>query len=115
MSDQLRVAVVAARDKTRLVRECRREIAPLADGLAERARKERIERLRTTVRTQYAAATTIQARVRWWAVQMALSRVSNAQAEWSLLHDSSHSGEEYWWNSITGQTSWSRPLDLLFI
>ncbi|KAJ8601043.1 hypothetical protein CTAYLR_004489 [Chrysophaeum taylorii] len=50
LEDLLQLRAIVARDKERLVREVRRELAPLADGLAERARESRVSRLRERVR-----------------------------------------------------------------
>ena len=44
--DLARERTISARDKERLIREVRRELAPLADGLADRTRRERVARLR---------------------------------------------------------------------
>lgn len=112
LTDLSRIKTVAARDKERAIRETTRELAPLTVGLAERARKERVQRLRIRVRTEHRAAVKMQALLRLKLVQRALSRVAaGGHAQWELLNDS-FTGEDYYWNSISGVTRWSPPLDM---
>lgn len=111
LSDLSRIKTIAARDKERAIRETTRELAPLTIGLAERARKERVERLRNRVRTEQCAAIKMQSLLRLKLVQRAFSRVvAGGHAQWELLNDS-FTGEDYYWNSISGVTRWSPPLD----
>lgn len=112
LTDLSRVTAIEAREKERLIRQVRRELAPLTDGLAERTRKQRIERLRYRVRAERWASTKIQALIRSKDVQRAFDSLrTGGPGQWELLTDS-FTGEDYYWNSINGRTRWSRPLEM---
>ena len=70
-----REKTIVARDKARLMREVQREIRPLADGLAERTRRERVHRLRINVRRNAAMATRLQKLTRGVVCRQAFDRL----------------------------------------
>ena len=115
LADLVRLKAVAARSKDRLVRQVRRELAPLADGLADKTKNDRIARLRTKVRAEKRAATRIQQLVRSRNVLRALFRLATqgGHAQWHILKDEV-TCEEYFWNQVTGETRWTKPLELDF-
>ena len=89
-----------------------REIAPLADGLAERTRRERVARLRENVRRNEASATKLCALARGMVCRAALDRLmSHGPDQWEL-HECDLSGEAYYFNAVSQESRWTRPLEL---
>lgn len=107
-----RERTIAARDKERLIREVQREIRPLADGLAERTKLERVERLRNNVRRNKKMSTRLQALARAVVCRAAVARLlTRGVDQWQLL-ECDLSGEPYYFNEATQQSRWTRPLEL---
>ncbi|KAJ1447081.1 hypothetical protein M885DRAFT_472235 [Pelagophyceae sp. CCMP2097] len=112
LGDRVHETAAAARDKNRLVRQVKRELTPLADGLAERAKHERTARLRTAVRDRARGATAIQRVARGGRLRTAWAALRDGGHEqWLVLPDPA-SGELFYYNDLTQETRWARPLEL---
>ena len=101
-----------ARDKARLIREVQREIRPLADGLAERTRRERVHRLRTNVRRNAAMATRLQKLTRGVVCRQAFDRLLLRGVDQWLVLECELSGDPYFYNRFTEERRDVRPLEL---
>ena len=110
--DLARERTISARDKERLIREVRRELAPLADGLADRTRRERVARLRTKVRLNRKSATRIQALARGGIYREAVARLLRHGTDQWEVHACDLSGEDYYFNTISQTSRWTKPCEL---
>ena len=112
--DLARERTISARDKERLIREVRRELAPLADGLADRTRRERVARLRKKVRLNRKSATALQALARGGIYRDAMARLLQCGPDQWEIHGCELSGEDYYFNAITRISRWTKPVELDF-
>ena len=111
-ADMAREKTIVARDKARLIREVQREIRPLADGLAERTRRERVHRLRTNVRRNAAMATRLQKLTRGVVCRQAFDRLLLRGVDQWLVLECELSGDPYFYNRFTEERRDVRPLEL---
>ena len=111
-ADMAREKTIVARDKARLIREVQREIRPLADGLAERTRRERVHRLRTNVRRNAAMATRLQKLTRGVVCRQAFDRLLLRGVDQWLVLECELSGDPYFYNRFTEERRDVRPLGI---
>lgn len=111
-ADMAREKTIVARDKARLIREVQREIRPLADGLAERTRRERVHRLRENVRKNKAMATRLQTLTRGVVCRQAFDRLLLRGVDQWLVLECELSGDPYFYNRFTEERRDVKPLEL---
>ena len=87
-----------------------RELTPLLEGVENKARAERPEKLRSKIRMREAAARGIQSLLRGHRVRKAIER-SGGINYWVEGFDES-TGRVYFHNTWTGDTTWRKPLEL---
>ncbi|CAM9688524.1 unnamed protein product [Chrysoparadoxa australica] len=98
---------VNLRQLDRLIREVQRELLPMGKGLTDKVILQRTSRLRTMVRTQKRAATSIQKVFRGWRVRTAIA--SEVRQYWIEVEDEA-TGDIYYFNTWSEEAVWHRPL-----
>ena len=110
MKDQYDEMLVHERELDRQIRQVRRELRPLTEGMVDFVMKARTKRLRDRVRKEAWAATKLQACYRGMRYRQAVYD-PNASCWIECLDNAS--GEQYWFNTWSQETKWTKPLSLV--
>lgn len=100
------------RQLERELRQVRRELAPLGQGMAVKVRRDRVVRLRNRVRREAAAAVAVQRTFRGWRLRQAL--FSWYRDYWVAQEDEA-TGALVYYNTWSEEVRWSQPLEMTLL
>ena len=103
---------VGVRQLERELRQVRRELAPLGQGMAVKVRRDRVVRLRNRVRREAAAAVAVQRTFRGWRLRRAL--FSWYRDYWVAQEDEA-TGALVYYNTWSEEVRWSQPLEMTLL
>lgn len=111
-SDVFNDFVVRARKVERELRQVRRELQPLTQGMAIKTRRDRVVRIRNKVRLEKRSSTAIQRYFRGYRLRKAL--FSWYRDYWIEKVDETTGGNIYY-NTWSEEVKWTRPLEMILL